>query len=91
MGANLPLREGERIIIGTDPVKCNLILPAVNIDPVHCAVSFRPDEGCYILKDYSEHGIWTATIRKKIVPAGDKVPAGTRIYLGTLDNSLYLE
>ena len=55
-GAQIPLENGERILIGRDAGRCSLVLSDRTVSGVHCAVSYDAASGKYLVADCSENG-----------------------------------
>ena len=90
-GARIPLVPGKPVLIGTDPGQCNLILPAPGVEAVHCLIECGRKYGSYYIQNFSEKGLWDASGEREVPPGGSNVPSGTRIYLGSSDNPVFLE
>ncbi|WP_432627731.1 FHA domain-containing protein [Brotaphodocola sp.] len=57
-GAEIPLNLGEKIVIGRDQEKSNLIISAKEISRKHCEISFDPVSKEYIVCDESTNGVY---------------------------------
>lgn len=57
-GAEIPLNFGEKIIIGRDQEKSNLIISGKEISRKHCEISFDPVSKEYIVYDESTNGVY---------------------------------
>lgn len=55
-GAQIPLENGERILIGRDAGRSSLVLADKMVSGVHCMVSYDAESGKYLVADCSENG-----------------------------------
>lgn len=60
-GQMIPVEE-KGIIIGRDPLSCNLIIPSEAISRMHCIVKYDPAQNCFTLTDTcSSNGTFQAS------------------------------
>lgn len=72
-GAQIPLENGEEIMIGRGAEICHIILEGSLISRKHCAVQYDGNTGSYIVTDFSENGTY--------VGSGGKLPHNKRLAL----------
>ncbi len=57
MGADIKLESGEKLIVGRDPLSCQLVLPGPTISRKHFSVEFNIESGMYRLECFSSKGL----------------------------------
>lgn len=56
-GASIELNPGEKIMVGRDPSKCQLVLNDSKVSRVHCCISYDVSSMCTEIICYSPNGI----------------------------------
>lgn len=91
MGAELPVREGEEILLGRDESRCHLIFLNEKVSRVHCGIRYVEATDSYLVTDYSMNG----TYRDGGIPLQKGCPTvcspGTVITLGKSGEGFRLE
>lgn len=57
-GAVFPIQDGEQIMLGKNPVYCQILFDDAHISRIHCSVRYRGDMKVYDITDYSKNGIF---------------------------------
>ena len=90
-GTSIRLNTGEKIFIGRDPSKCNIVVNSEtkDVSRVHCSVKYASMEDCYKVIDQSANGTF---VNGKPLPKNQEValPPDTIISLGSGDNKFKL-
>lgn len=91
-GADIPMRSGEKILIGRDASVCNLVIGAEtkDISRTHCSVKYDAYINCYKVIDMSSNGTF---VNGQQLPKNQEaqLPAGTIISLGKGANKFKLK
>ena len=71
-GAGFPLRSGETVYVGSDPSRCQVVLPSSCVAPVHCAVRYAPGKGGWQISDFTTDGTstWMSVAKGSVVTVG---------------------
>ena len=86
-GVTIPLAAGDKLTLGTDPNRCNLVCAAPGIAPVHCSILWNQGTGDYTVQDPVGAGVYVNG--KRIMRgSGVTVPGGDRVFLGNEKNSV---
>ena len=87
-GLKAVMQPGEKMIIGRDVERCNLVLKESDIDSVHCIISYDGKE--YQVQDLSYTGITCEKIRldKETI---NIIPREMTLCLGTEANRIFLD
>lgn len=72
-GAELPLNPGDKIIIGRDAGKSNLVIPDKEISRQHCEIEYDSYNRSYIVTDHSTNGVYFED--------GTRIEAGEPAYI----------
>lgn len=57
-GAVFPIQDGEQIMLGKNPLYCQILFDDAHISRVHLSVRYRGDMKIYEITDYSKNGIF---------------------------------
>ena len=88
-GVTIPLAAGDRLTLGTDADRCNLVCAAPGVAPVHCSILWNQGTGEYTVLDPAGAGVYLDG--RRITPGrGIPVPGGARVFLGNEKNSVRL-
>ena len=87
-GAQIPLRNGEGLYMGRSK-ECNLILSNAKASRKHCKVIYDAKEDRYLLKNYSDNGVFLTTGQKLGKGKAWKLPHGT-VFLLTKEDEFRL-
>lgn len=74
-GAHIPAAPGETLVIGSDPSRAQIVLPASCAAPVHCELSFDAARGVWRLRQLADDDAASGQ------PASD-VSRGSRVTIG---------
>ena len=91
-GAKLPLNDGEEIIFGRDSSICSIVFSpnCEGVSRKHCSVRFDPQQGCYLVVDYSTAGTFTSDGIRLQNQKPVKLKPGNKICLGDPKESFLL-
>ncbi len=89
-GMKIDLNEGEKIKIGRDPSRANIVISSQSISRLHCTISFDYVENQYLLYDTSSNGICLSDGTKLLKGYGHLIPRGTALILDKEKNSILL-
>lgn len=87
-GAQIQLRNGEGLYMGRSK-ECNLILSNAKASRKHCKVIYDAKEDRYLLKNYSDNGVFLPTGQRLGKGKAWKVPHGT-VFLLTKEDEFRL-
>lgn len=90
LGAIFRIRDDQEIVLGRNPMQCDLVIAGERISRKHCSVMFRSENQCYQIIDFSSNGSFLQdhTRLKKGQPY--ELPSGTEILLGDTKNIIKL-
>lgn len=90
-GMEVPIDDGECIVLGRNSEECNLIITGAKISRKHCSVKYDREEQKYSLTDYSSNGTYFADgIRlEPLTPIW--VKSGTQFFMGDRRNVFQLK
>lgn len=90
-GMEIPLEDGNNLILGRNSTECNLVVMGPKVSRKHCVVSYDAGRRMYSLKDYSSNGTYFANgVRLEPLTVVWAKP-GTEFYLGNKDNVFRLK
>lgn len=89
-GAEIALKDGEKVLIGRDPSACQVILSDPDISRRHCGVEYSAKEDCYYVTDYSSTGVFINQSQKLTKNAAVRCTAGSRLTFGYGNNEFTL-
>lgn len=89
-GAQIPLNNGDVLIIGRDANNCHIILEGPTISSKHCTIQYDGMTGNYVVVDYSTNGTFVGNGGR--LPANKKLALspGTLISIGDGENTFQL-
>ncbi len=88
---SIPLKDGEKIVIGRDPKICNLVLAGSKISRKHCVIRYEAAENQYYLQDSSKNGTYMENGVRIPDMSEVGIQPGTVFYLGDRENSFRAE
>lgn len=82
MGAEIPVKSGDKVVIGRDPSVCSIVVKDEKASRRHCEVSYNADNGMYMVTDQSSNGTFGGDGKR--LPERTAVPmsAGSTIQIG---------
>lgn len=82
MGAEIPIKSGEKVVIGRDPSVCSVVIKGEKGSRKHCEITYNADNGMYMVTDCSSNGTFQNGGQR--LPEGTAVPmsAGSTIQIG---------
>lgn len=86
-GAILSIKPGDKIILGTDPIYCNLVFSDRGISRQHCSVLCKPDSNTAILQDTSTNGTYLSDGTRLTPHNPTEVTLPCRIFFGNKPES----
>ncbi len=89
-GAEIPLKPGEKIMVGREPRFSNLIFRDLTISRKHCCVELD-GQGNYYVTDYSECGIVTGEGQRLDRFVRIQCTKGTVLKIGKAGTEIALE
>lgn len=72
----------DKLVIGHDASKCNIVLGDKTVSHVHCVISYIPETDTYTVKDVSSNGTFFSDGKRFAKNFDMQVPRRTEIYLG---------
>lgn len=88
-GQIIPLKDGEKIVLGRSAEDSNLIVDSPKVSRRHCEITFDKKNGTFILRDYSYNGTYKISGEK--FEKHEILRPGTKFYLGNKDNIFQVE
>lgn len=88
---SIPLKAGEKIVIGRDPRICNLVLAGSKVSRKHCVIRYEAAENQYYLQDSSKNGTYMENGVRIPDMSEVGIQPGTVFYLGDRENSFRAE
>lgn len=88
-GTSIPIEPGQKLIVGRDAARCNLILSSPQISRLHMTVEYIGDK--FIVVDYSTNGIYDLDRGQLPKEKSVSVPTGTTLCLGNGNEVFRLE
>ena len=88
-GASIPIEPGQKLIVGRDATRCNVILSSPQVSRLHMTVEYV--DGKFIVVDYSTYGTHDLNQGQLPKETSVSVPAGTTLRLGNGDEVFRLE
>lgn len=85
-GAELPVNPGDKIVIGRDASKCNLVIQDKEISRRHCEVAYDSYNRSYLVTDCSTNGVYLEDGSRIAEQQPVSLGPGTRIRLGNTDH-----
>ena len=90
-GAQIPLFQGESLVVGRDSRLCNLVVEGPKVSRKHCVIEWDDQKQIYLVTDFSSNGTK--------IQGGEKLPAhavfraepGTVLELGSPSDQLCLK
>ena len=89
-GAQIPIANGESVIIGRAVDSCHIILEGQAISRKHCTVQYDATTGNYIVTDYSANGTFLGNGSKLPPQKNIALTPGSLIWIGSADNTFQL-
>ena len=89
-GGILPCTRDQRLYIGSDPKKCDMVLEQKGVSPVHASVFFDPVNRLFGVKDLSDQGMVLEDGLDFPTERTIHIPEGTILYLGSEDQAIML-
>lgn len=91
-GSEIRLKPGERIVIGREPSKCDLVCASEKVSRVHLSISYRVigNKGEYFVKDMSTNGTISSKTGKLPKEEEIKQPVGAVLTLGKSSEAIQL-
>lgn len=89
-GAQIPLDNGDVLIIGSDAANCHIVLESSVISRKHCTIEYDGTTGNYAVTDYSTNGTFVGNGGR--LPSNKKLmlAPGTVISIGNGENTFQL-
>lgn len=88
-GAVIPIEPGQRLIVGRDSTRCNVILSSPQVSRLHMTVEYTGNK--FIVVDHSTYGTFDLDRGQLPKEQSMNVPAGVRLRLGNGDEVFQLE
>jgi len=88
-GASIPLEPGQKLVVGRDSSKCNVVLSSLQVSRLHMTVEFV--NGKFIVVDYSSYGTFDLEQGRLPKEKSVNVAPGTSLRLGNGDDVFKLE
>lgn len=90
-GMEVPIDDGESIVLGRNSEECNLIITGDKISRKHCSIKYDKEEQVYSLIDYSSNGTYfvDGTRMEPLTPIWIK--SGTQFFMGDQRNVFQLK
>lgn len=92
-GSIIEMKENDRIVIGRDASKCDLICSSDKISRVHLSITYRPspaDGNHYIVRDMSSNGTRSSSTGTLPKDFDVRQPSGAILTLGNSGESIQL-
>lgn len=86
-GAEFPIQTGEKILIGSDPASCQIVLPGGYAGPVQCALRYNQASCRWQGMDLSGGGTLLNGIRPLAGGNFQDIPAGSTVCIGEGKNA----
>lgn len=88
-GASIPLEDGQKLIVGRDATRCNVILSSPQVSRLHMTVEYVG--GKFIVVDYSTYGTFDLDQGQLPKEKSVTVATGTCLRLGNGDDIFKLD
>lgn len=88
-GAGIPIEPGQKLIVGRDATRCNVILTSPQVSRLHMTVEFV--DGKFIVVDYSTYGTFDLDQGRLPKEKAVSVAPGTSLQLGNGDDVFRLD
>lgn len=82
MGAEIPVKSGEKVVIGRDPSVCSIVIKDEKASRKHCEITYNADNGMYMVTDYSSNGTFQNGGQRLPERTAVPVSAGSTIQIG---------
>ncbi len=89
-GAEIPLHPGDKIIIGRDGEKSNLVIQDKGISRKHCEITYDAYNQTYVICDYSTNGVYLGDGSRVGAQQPVFVKPGSVLQIGSTDNVFQL-
>ena len=86
-GAVFPVRPGEELVVGSDPARCQIVLPPDYTAPAHCCIRYNGARGCWQVRDLSGGKTFENGVRTVRSDSFQEIPRGKLLCLGQGKNS----
>lgn len=86
LGACIPIKPGDSLIMGRDIQHCNLVLEGDDISRIHCSISVDSKGQYYYVTDHSRNGTWLNVSDRLVKEAAVRCVPGTLLSLGSGNN-----
>lgn len=86
-GAVFPVRPGEELVVGSDPARCQIVLPPDYTAPAHCCIRYNGARGCWQVRDLSGGKTFENGVRMVRSDSFQEIPRGKLLCLGQGKNS----
>lgn len=92
VGAEFEIGPNEMLVIGRDPLRCNIVLAESNekVSRKHCAISYNSEKDVYLVNDFSSNGTFVAANRKLMNGVETELSHGTQLIIGNSKNVFML-
>lgn len=86
-GAQIPLANGDEIVIGRDAEICHIVLEGQSISRKHCVIQYDGKTGHYIVTDYSANGTFLGNGSRLPKETPTPLSPGTVLWIGDAENT----
>ena len=86
-GAVFPVRPEEELVVGSDPARCQIVLPPDYTAPAHCCIRYNGARGCWQVRDLSGGKTFENGVRTVRSDSFQEIPRGKLLCLGQGKNS----
>lgn len=90
LGASIPMKPGEKLVLGRDIQHCNLVLDGGDVSRIHCSISLDSKGKYYYVTDHSRNGTWLNGSDRLVKEAAVRCAPGTLLSLGSGTNQFLL-
>ena len=86
LGAIIPIRDGEEIVIGRAAGMCDLVLPEKVVSRRHCSIVYHESTGDYSVWDWSSNGTFLRGGKRLERNREYTLKTGAELLIGSRDN-----
>lgn len=90
-GARITLQHGEKLMLGRDSQKANLVFDDAQISSCHCCIQYDKNRDYYLVTDYSSHGVYDQSGKRLAKNMASPCARGTALTLGRTNHTFLLE
>ena len=91
VGTIVHLNDGEKIILGRDAGKAQVVIASDTVSRVHCTITYYKEKKLYVVFDMSKNGVFVKRGQKIAHETEVSLNPGTELWIGDEVNRIRLE